>query len=240
VSPEAPDPGRGVFETLLVRDGRVQALDAHIERLARSVASLYDRELPTALASEVRGRAGALAGEHRLRVDVVPGDGAVAFNCLTSPLAPNRPRLVSCRPVTVPDGLGAHKWRDRDLLDELADGDAVPLLVDRDGNVLEAASANFWLLDGDRLLTPPADGRLLPGVTRARLLAVAASLGLDPREEPISLTAAQGAAAQVLLTSSLQLAVAATLSDRPAPAAGAGAGAGVERIRAALANADWT
>ena len=45
--------------------------------------------------------------------------------------------------------------------------------------MLEAAWGNVWLLEGDRLITPPADGRILPGVTRALLLELAPSLGLQ-------------------------------------------------------------
>ena len=48
--------------------------------------------------------------------------------------------------------------------------------------VLEASRANVFIVEGDRLVTPPADGRILPGVTRARLLAL-----LDVREEIVSL-----------------------------------------------------
>ena len=49
--------------------------------------------------------------------------------------------------------------------------------------MLEAAYANVWIVEGEALITPPADGRILPGTTRAALLAA------DPaaREEPIDL-----------------------------------------------------
>jgi para-aminobenzoate synthetase/4-amino-4-deoxychorismate lyase len=75
-------------------------------------------------------------------------------------------------PVTVPGGIGAHKWRDRRLLDALSDvcAPATPLLVDLDGGLLESAYANVFVqLDG-ALRTPPADGRILPGILRERLL----------------------------------------------------------------------
>ena len=90
----------------------------------------------------------------------------------------------------------------------------MPLLVDADGSVLEAAWANFWILDGRTLITPPADGRLLPGVTRARLLELAPSLGLEACERPISLAQARAAPA-ALLTSSLALAAARRRRRRP-------------------------
>ena len=41
------------------------------------------------------------------------------------------------------------------------------LLVDREGNLLEGATSNLFLLKGDLLITPPVELGLLPGVTRA-------------------------------------------------------------------------
>ncbi len=69
-----PDPSQGVFDTMLVRDGRVQALGRHLERLAHSTAALYARRLPRDLPDRLQAAASELAGEHRLRVDVVPGE----------------------------------------------------------------------------------------------------------------------------------------------------------------------
>jgi para-aminobenzoate synthetase/4-amino-4-deoxychorismate lyase len=225
--PDRPDPAAGVFETLLVRDRHAPALALHLERLARSVRRLYGLPLPAGLEEDLRARAAGLAGEHRLRIDIT-ADEAVRVGVTTSPLAADRSRPVALAPVVVPGGLGCHKWRDRRLLDRLGD-DPVPLVVDSDGSVLEAAWANFWMLDGDRLITPPADGRLLPGVTRARLLELAPSLGLHARERPIALAAAR-ATGTAFLTSSLRLAVPCAFGSAPALPAPE-----IARIRAGLA-----
>jgi para-aminobenzoate synthetase / 4-amino-4-deoxychorismate lyase len=227
--PDRPDPAAGVFETLLVRDGRAPALARHLERLARSLQRLHGLSLPAELPDDLRVRAALLAGEHRLRVDLVVADGAVRVTVTASPLAADRTRPVALAPVVVPGGLGSHKWRDRRLLDRLGP-DPVPLVVDSDDSVLEAAWANFWILDGDRLITPPADGRLLPGVTRARLLELAPSLGLHAGEQPIPLAHAR-TAGTVFLTSSLRLAVPASFQGTPSPHATAA----IARIRSALA-----
>jgi para-aminobenzoate synthetase/4-amino-4-deoxychorismate lyase len=107
---------------------------------------------------------------------------------------------VGLVPFALPGGLGAHKWRDRRLLGALAqvaDG-AVPVLVDTDGQVLEAAYANIWLVEGPELITPPADGRILPGTTRAALLEAEPSA----REEAFDLARLEQAGA-VFLTSSI-------------------------------------
>jgi para-aminobenzoate synthetase/4-amino-4-deoxychorismate lyase len=235
-SPETPDPSLGVFETMLVRDGRAQALGAHLERLASSVSELYRLELPPDLQAATAERAAALGGEHRLRVDAVPQGAGLGIEFQTSRLEPagGGARLI-CKPVVVPGGLGSHKWSDRRLLDQLGDGGSVPLLVDRNGDVLEAGWANLWLLEAGRLVTPPADGRLLPGVTRARLLALAPSLGLDALEERISITRAR-AATETFLTSSLRLAAVVALERQPSSA---GEESVVKTIRGALSRSSW-
>ena len=230
MSAERPDPGQGVFETLLLSDGRVHALDAHLARLQRSVAELYGTSLtPQARAQLITRLTEAAAdtpGERRARIDAVPDNGRLQLSIAVSD-APDR-RPVTLGPVVVPGGLGAHKWRDRRLVERIPGG-AVPLIIDGDGSVLEAAWANIWLLDGDRLTTPPADGRLLPGVTRARLLALAPALGLQARQEPIALERAR-ASTGLFLTSALRLAVPAALGPAPAEAPPPA----VDRIRAAL------
>jgi para-aminobenzoate synthetase/4-amino-4-deoxychorismate lyase len=92
------------------------------------------------------------------------------------------------------------------------------LLVDFDGEVLEAAHANVWIREGATLLTPPLDGRLLPGTVRARLLADPPE-GRIAREEPITLERAR-AADELLLSSSLRGLHCATLAGgHAAPAA---------------------
>jgi para-aminobenzoate synthetase/4-amino-4-deoxychorismate lyase len=118
-----------------------------------------------------------------------------------TPAPPPTAELVVLTPFSLAGGLGGHKWRDRRLLDALAAEapGTVPLLVDTDGLVLEAAYANVWILEGRAMMTPPADGRILPGVTRARLLRTNAVA----TEQPISLARLKCAEA-IFLTSSIR------------------------------------
>ncbi|MGH2856287.1 MAG: aminotransferase class IV [Solirubrobacteraceae bacterium] len=211
--PERPDPAAGVYETVRVHDGRIHALDAHLDRLARSVRELYDAPLGDEPRRLLARDASALAGTHRLRIDAIPAPDGLRFETSTSPSAPAGLIPVALRPATVAGGLGAHKWRDRRLLDSLGD-DPLPLLVDERGWVLEAARANVWTLRDGLLSTPPADGRILPGVTRAVLLKRAGELGLTAVQRPLALDELRGADA-VILTSSVRLAVAAALGAPP-------------------------
>ena len=199
----SPDVSRGVFETLLVRHGRPVELDAHLERLGASVEALYGARVPAGAEALVRDRARGLR-LGRLRLTVAPtGGGQLGADTRVANVADEvvfPDREVALAPAVVEGGLGPHKWADRDLLERLeADaGDAVPLLVDGDGSVLEASRANVFAVEGGAVLTPPADGRILPGVTRARVIALAGA-----REEPLTLDRLL-AAGEVFLTGAVR------------------------------------
>jgi aminodeoxychorismate synthase component I len=211
-----PDPACGVFSTMLVREGTVVDLSAHLGRLRKSAAELYGRDL----SNDLEHRVLAAARSHRrarLRIIVLAG---AAPELEVHPLAdPPRADAVRLAAILLPGGLGDHKWRDRRLLGELERRlGTVPLLVDLDGDVLEAAHANVWVREGRTLVTPPLDGRLLPGTVRARLLADPPA-GHTAREEPVTLERV-AAADELLLSSSLRgLHPAALAGVRAAPAA---------------------
>jgi para-aminobenzoate synthetase/4-amino-4-deoxychorismate lyase len=201
-----PDPAAGVFETIRVEDGRALWLDRHLARLRASAQALYGAapgdELDAAVARVLRT---APDQPCRLRLVVAPGRPPEAE---LAPLgAAASAAAVPLRPWTLPGGLGPHKWVDRRLVDAAsARLAATPLLVEPDGEVLEAAFANVWVLEGRRLTTPPADGRLLGGVTRARLLELAPRLDFEASESPLSLDRL-AQADSVFLTSALRMAI---------------------------------
>jgi para-aminobenzoate synthetase / 4-amino-4-deoxychorismate lyase len=204
-----PDPARGVFETIRVEERRALHLADHLARLRASVRELYDVELGDELDEIVAATLPASPHEPcRMRV-VASSTGVLQAEL--APLGPAAdPRPVVLAAWMVPGGLGAHKWADRRAVDEATERlGATPLIVDEEGAVLEAAWANVWIREGERLLTPPADGRLLPGVTRARILRT------DPyaAEEPLTIERLE-AADVIVLTSALRTAVAAALQGR--------------------------
>jgi len=209
-----PDPARGLVETLAVRDGVALRLDAHLARLASSAAAVLGAALPDELAATARRRAGESAWPWaRLRIVVAAGVGGRLAYDVQPPVqaATGTDASVRLAPLLLPGGLGEHKWADRRPVD--GDGDT-PLLVDLDGAVLEAGWANVWALEGDALVTPPADGRLLPGIVRAAVPAAVAGAGLRALEEPLTLDRLR-AADGVVLTSSVRLATPALLGTRP-------------------------
>ncbi|RLP58537.1 bifunctional aminodeoxychorismate synthase component I/aminodeoxychorismate lyase [Kocuria rhizophila] len=189
-----PDPTLGIFTTMLVREGRPEQLAEHLARLGNSVRACFSRELPGALAEQIIQRAAALDGPHRLRVTAVPDAGSLRVEMTHAPLNPPgaappvEPWVL--RPVVVPGGWGSHKWADRHALDA-APGPwspvCDPLLVDEDSTVLETGRANVFVVRGGVVTTPPADGRILPGVMRARVIAALRSAGYEVRERDTAL-----------------------------------------------------
>ena len=231
-----PDPAEGVFETLAVRDGRPQALHRHLERLAVAVCDLYGARLPHDLETRAQLIARRLEGTHRLRIRAQPAAGGLTVLIESRPFCPPaHQRAIVLSPVLLPGGLGQYKWSDRRLLDGLSSQGSTPLIVDDDGSVLEAAWANIWLVEGERIVTPAADGRLLSGVTRSLLLERAPALGLAASTEPISVARARKAEA-LFLTSSLRYAVTAAIDGGSSPHRDSPF---VNIIRSALRGAGW-
>lgn len=202
------DPGRGVFETMLVLAGQVVELDAHLGRLTTSVEALYRVPLPADAGALVVDRAGGIECG-KLRLTVAPVRGALQLDVTAGEIDsgsvfPSADRGASLRSHVVAGGLGEHKWADRDLLDRLtvaAPGE-LPLLLDADGTVLEASRASVFVIDGERLVTPPTDGRILPSIARQQAIEVADAAGIETGEE--RLTVEDLRIAEVFLTGSVR------------------------------------
>ncbi len=106
------------------------------------------------------------------------------------------------------------------------------LIQDENGEVLETDRANVFAVIGGVLHSPPVDGRLLPGVTRAAVLRLAECAGLPVRETRVSVPRLL-AASEVFVTNSVQgiVAVRSLAGTNAAWAAGPVTG----RLQAALA-----
>jgi len=162
-------------------------------RLASSTSELFGAGPPAAARRLVQERAQAVA-LGRLRLDVAPdADGALAASVRVADVErrlvfPSWERAATLAVVVVPGGIGGHKWSDRRLLDQAQSelGDALPLVLDADGDVLEVSRGNVFLVHDGSLVTPAADGRLLAGIARGRIFDVAAAAGIVVRERAVS------------------------------------------------------
>jgi para-aminobenzoate synthetase / 4-amino-4-deoxychorismate lyase len=205
----AADVALGVFETVLVEDGRARELRRHVERLRASVRVLYGVALPDGIEALIAdAAAGHMLG--RLRIDVAPGATGppiVGIECAALDPAVASAVDVAIATVRVVAGFGPHKLADRGWLEQIeavAGGDVRPLLLSPAGALLETTRANVFLLRDGALATPPLDGSILPGVMRAVLIEQARRLSIPAHERPLTLEDLR-AADIVLLSGSLRL-----------------------------------
>jgi para-aminobenzoate synthetase/4-amino-4-deoxychorismate lyase len=184
-----------VFETMLVIAGEPVELDAHLRRLRASVDLLYGAPLPADAGELVLSDARQL-DIGRLRLTSTPREDAIGIEvtavaidaAIVFPPWDVGPEL---RSHTIAGWRGGHKWADRRLLESLeaAASPAAALLVDEDGAVLETTRANIFVVRGDgKLVTPPTDGRILPGVTRMRAIEAAREAGIETIEAELTRT----------------------------------------------------
>jgi para-aminobenzoate synthetase/4-amino-4-deoxychorismate lyase len=157
-------------------------LAGHIARLDGSAVQLYGKHLPRSVYGDL---AACLAARPsgRLRITAQPAGGQLRASVAVVPLS-GQPDPIRLRPAVIAGGLGAHKWLDRRLIAELA-ADRLPgadeqlLIQDADGDVLETDRGSIFAVVNGTLRTPPADGRILPGVTRAGVLKIARTSGIE-------------------------------------------------------------
>jgi amino-transferase class IV len=198
-----PNHSHGLFETLLVVDGEPVALEAHLERLAASLAAVFAAELRPGLREKIAtGASGLELGRMRI---VASGHGAASIATETvdpRSVFPSREWGAELYLVHCPGGLGAHKWADRAPLGETRSG-PVPLLLDRGDEVLEAGRANVFAVVDEALFTPAADGRILPGTARSAAIEVAAAAGIEVRQQRLRLADLLGAE-EAFLTGSVR------------------------------------
>jgi para-aminobenzoate synthetase / 4-amino-4-deoxychorismate lyase len=195
-----PDPSQGIFETMLVVRGEPVARDAHLARLEVSLEAVYGVGLPARTRQLVTEHAEGLE-LGRVRLTFVPGGGVEAERgeidrTLHFPEGP-----VSLRVHRVAGGLGCHKWADRSALPPSSQSEAA-ILVDGD-DALEADRANVFAVRKGALFTPPLDGRILPGVTRATVLELAGAEGIEASERTLTLAELRESE-EVFLTNSIR------------------------------------
>jgi para-aminobenzoate synthetase/4-amino-4-deoxychorismate lyase len=163
--------------------------------------------LPDDLDDRVRALAAGCTEPSRLRIDAVPAATGLEVVVTARPADPS-PQLVQLVAAEVPGGWGAHKWIDRAPLVALRERHGLRegqdlLLVDEAGLVLETERASLFARFGQLTLTPPLDGRILPGTGRARELAAQATTGQPVLEAAFSLDHLRRADA-IVLTNALR------------------------------------
>jgi 4-amino-4-deoxychorismate lyase len=217
--------GDGVFETLGVSEGRAQAVDAHLARLARSAAML---ELPEP--DEAAWRAATFAVAERLAGHAeafvklvytrgVEGSGQPTGWALGAPSPDHTAARTGGIRVTVldrglpHDSAGELPWllqgaKTLSYAVNMAAGREAKrrgvddaLFVSSDGYLLEGPTSNLLIKRGDRLITPSTSLGILAGTTQAEAFRFARGEGMTTSYELLRLEALESADALWLLSS---------------------------------------
>ncbi len=200
--------GDGLFETMRVVGGKPFRFAQHLERMTRG-ADFLKIKLPFT-PKELEKFAGQLIEQNKmsdaiLRVTLTRGAGerGYAFNgeckptiVMTLHVAPSLENQVEWNLVTssfrIPaaDPLSSFKTTSK-ILHVMARAEAnekgadEALLINTNGEVAETASGNlFWVYD-DKICTVPTGRGVLPGITRAVVLEICQTLGLQVNKRVI-------------------------------------------------------
>lgn len=206
--------GDAVWEGLRVYDGRIAALDEHLERLQNSARALAFEAVPTN--AEIRDaifrtlEANGMRDGAHLRLTLTRGEKVTSgmnprFNqsgCTLIVLAEWKPPVYSndgIRVITAstrrntPQCLDS-KIHHNNLLNNIlasieanvANVDAA-IMLDIQGFVAETNDTNLFLVSKGVVRTPHADS-CLPGLTRAMVLDICRASGIPAEERNLSLT----------------------------------------------------
>ena len=187
VSDRALTHGLGLYETLKLVAGVPVFFDEHVARLDRGLEELgLERPCPRVEMAEqictVSRESGILDGACRVLVTAGSPGGMPSVLIQTDRRAfPERPlRVVTYPGVRVRAQLKAMTVMQSYLAQRAATaaGADDAILVDEDGRMFEGATSNVFLVRGGGLVTPPAEGAILPGVLRAKVEELGGAHGL--------------------------------------------------------------
>jgi branched-chain amino acid aminotransferase len=211
--------GLGLFETCRTWNSHPTLLPRHLRRLRRSAAeldlALDPANLPDSQAVRDLLVADGREGDAVLRITLSGGVSASRAGSLwmrSFPLPePIGGEGITLGPTSMARGvpLAGHKtlnyWQNRLMFEDArGKGCDESLSISPDGIVWEGSRSNIFVVIDGELLTPPCDGRVLPGIMRALVLEQAVRLGLNVRETPLRLVDPSFRPQEVFLTNSVR------------------------------------
>jgi branched-subunit amino acid aminotransferase/4-amino-4-deoxychorismate lyase len=179
--------GLGLYETLKLVDGVPVFFEEHVARLDRGLETLgLERPASRVEMAEQIERISRATGvaDGACRVLVTAGAPGGRPNLLIQTdqrQFPSRPlRVITFQGVRIRAELKAMTVMQSYLAQRAANAAGVDdaILVDDEGRMFEGATSNLFLVRGGGLVTPPAEGAILPGVLRAKVEELGAAAGL--------------------------------------------------------------
>jgi branched-subunit amino acid aminotransferase/4-amino-4-deoxychorismate lyase len=222
--------GQGAFETIRCRDGRPLLFAAHHARLSTSCAALGLEAPPPA--DELAARVTRLLAAVRLPAAAVKiirfRDLARSAELITARTLPySAPdylrgfRLMTFRQGERDGRLTGHKtlnYLENILARQTAKaaGADEALFVTPSGQVLEGAVSSLFIVKEGRAFTPPLSAGILPGVARARVLALVGSE--RAQEKPLTLDEVHAADECFITNALMQVMPVSSIDDHKFPA----------------------
>jgi branched-chain amino acid aminotransferase len=218
--------GDGLFETMRASNGVIFRLDAHLDRLCIG-ARVLGIPIPPALRDHVAAsaRSAHASGYHHASVRLTVTRGPAPPG-LAPPPHPAPTIALGIAPFTPPEsprplvaamadarrneyaltaGIKTLSYTESvlALAQAKAAGADDAIFLDTAGHVSEATASNLFALIDGTLVTPPLGCGVLPGITRAAVLELAATLGVDAMEREMA-EPELVAASEIFLTSSIR------------------------------------
>jgi D-alanine transaminase len=213
--------GDGIYELIPSFSGLPFRLEQHLDRLSRNLQAVripdpYPRERWRRLVTELVEPRGDSAVYLQVTRGVAPRDHAFPANAvptvfaMCNSLPPVSPQVLKQGiTVTVIDD---YRWGRCDIKaiallanimmrQQALDAGAQEAILIRNGLVTEAAAANVFAVVDELIWTPPEGPAILPGITRALVLELAAGHCLPVRVAPLPQAVFEGAE-EIWLTSS--------------------------------------
>lgn len=214
--------GDGVYEVIPSYHGRLFHFKEHMQRLDNSLAGIrlanpyvHEQwlEILTPLLDPNLDQYVYLQitrGSAEKRDHAFPKDTQPTVFVMTSNIVPLEMLDAGVKAVTVDD----IRWqlchiKSINLLanvltrQEAVDRGCAEAILIRDNHVTEGAASNVFAVIDDKLITPPKNNEILPGITRGVILELAAKAGINCREEVIPLHSLKSAD-EIWLTSSVR------------------------------------
>ncbi len=105
------------------------------------------------------------------------------------------------------------------LKQQAKDAKATEAILIRDGEAMEGAASNLFIVSNEELITPPKSNFLLPGITRDLILELAAKNGISYTERAIQEEELESADEIWLTSSTKEIMPVTTLNDKPVASA---------------------
>jgi D-alanine transaminase len=229
--------GDGVYEVIPAYGGRLFRLEHHIDRLNNSLQAIR-MEPPLAHSEwrEILQRLLTLNGDEDQSVYLQVTRGADSKRDHEIPKGVTPTLFAMASPIAQPDSTKASegisaitlddiRWRlcnvkavtllSNVLLKQQAfDEEATEAILIRDGQAMEGAASNLFIVSNGLIVTPPKSQYLLPGITRDLVLELAADAGIPYAEAAIGMEDLDSAEEIWLTSSTREIMAVTTLNGR--------------------------